>query len=88
MHVDFNDRRPDFDRENLVMLQNIEVVDPWLAYHKIFIANKYNDMGRQRTDGEIIREHNSTFTHWFKAKLLDNGPQMTSSEEKIIFALS
>jgi len=89
MHVDFNDRRADFDRANRVALQHIELVDPWLAEPKIFIAKKYSDLGRPRTEGEIIREHNSSFTLWFKNKLLSNPPQMPNAEDqKLIFALS
>jgi hypothetical protein len=57
--------------------------------HKISIAKKYSDRGELRTEGAIIKEHNSNFTRWFKDKLLANPPPMQSSEEqKLIFALS
>ena len=39
MHVDFEGRRTDFDRANLVALQHIDDVDPWLVEHKTMIAN-------------------------------------------------
>ncbi|KAK1609105.1 hypothetical protein QYE76_032778 [Lolium multiflorum] len=32
MHVDFKGRIADFERANLVALQHIDVVDPWVAY--------------------------------------------------------
>lgn len=71
------------------MLQHIEVVDPWLGEHKNEIAKKYSDRGQQRTYGEIIKEHNSCFTCWFKDKLYNSPPQTDSStEEKLIFAFS
>jgi hypothetical protein len=53
------------------------------------MAKKYSDRGELRTEGAIIKEHNSNFTRWFKDKLLANPPPMQSSEEeKLIFALS
>src|SRR5664279_3346909 len=75
-------------RDNLVALQHIEMVDPWLTEHKGMIAKKYSDRGKPRTDGEIIREHKSSFAHWFKDRLVANPPPMTCMEEKLIFALS
>ena len=59
-------RRADFDRANLVALQHIEMVDQWTEEHKKLIAKNYSDRGMTRTDGEIIKEHNSTFLRWFK----------------------
>ena len=88
LHVDDSDRRADFDRANLVALQHLEVVDPWLEKHKSFIGKKYSDRGQHRTDVEIIKEHNTSFTRWFKRQLLDNPPPMTSAEGKLIFFLS
>ena len=44
-------------RANLVALQHIDVVDPWVVEHKTFIEKTYNDRGQQRTDGDIIKEH-------------------------------
>ena len=89
MHVDFKGRIADFERANLVALQHIDVVDPWVVEHKTFIAKTYNDQGQQRTDGDIIKEHNSTFTRWFKDKMLTYPiDEDSSAEEKLIFALS
>ena len=89
MHVDFKGRIADFERANLVALQHIDVVDPWVVEHKTFIATTYNDQGQQRTDRDIIKEHNSTFTRWFKDKMLTYPiDEDSSAEEKLIFALS
>jgi hypothetical protein len=89
MHVDFTGRHADFDRANLVTLQHMQLIDPWVEEHKSSIAKKYSDRGELRTEGAIIKEHNSNFTTWFKDKLLANPPSMQSSkEEKLIFALS
>jgi hypothetical protein len=89
MHVDFEGRLADFERANLVALQHIDVVDPWVVEHKTFIEKTYNDRGQQRTDGDIIKEHNSCFTRWFKEKLLSYPlHEDSSAEEKLIFALS
>ena len=52
------------------------------------IAKKYSDLRRTRTDGEIIREHNSSFARWFKDRLAANPLPMTCTEETLIFALS
>jgi hypothetical protein len=89
MHVDFTRRHADFDRANLVVLQHMQLIDPWVEEHKSSIVKKYSDRGELRTEGAIIKEHNSNFTTWFKDKLLANPPPMQSSEEeKLIFALS
>ena len=89
MHVDFEGRLADFERANLVALQHIDVVDPWVVEHKTFIEKTYNDRGQQRTDGDIIKEHNSCFTRWFKQKLLSYPlHEDSSAEEQLIFALS
>ena len=37
MHVDLEGRLTDFERANLVALQHIDVVDPWVVEHKTFI---------------------------------------------------
>src|SRR4051812_45290575 len=41
LHVDHSDRRNDFDRANLVVLQHLDVVDPFMTLHKETIAKKY-----------------------------------------------
>jgi hypothetical protein len=43
LHVDYSERRADFDRANLVALQHIELVDPWLLKHKRMIRRKYSN---------------------------------------------
>jgi hypothetical protein len=74
MHVDFTSRCTDFDRANLVALQHMQLIDPWVEDHKRFIANKYSDWGEQWKEGAIIKEHNSNFMRWFKDKILANPP--------------
>ena len=45
--------------------------------------------GQVRTDEEVIKEHNSSFTNWFRQKVLENPPGSDASEEeKLVFALS
>ena len=83
--VDDACRSTDFNRANLVALQHIDVVDPWLKKHKSMIAKKYSDQGMVRTEGDIIKEHNRYFMTWFKEHLLANPPPMTSEKEKLIF---
>jgi hypothetical protein len=41
LHVGYSGRRANFDRANLVVLQHIQMVDPWLAKHKTIIAANY-----------------------------------------------
>ena len=85
----FEGRLTDFERANLVVLQHIDVVDPRVVEHKTFIEKTYNDRGLQRTDRDIIKEHNSCFTRWFKKKLLSYPlHEDSSAEEQLIFALS
>ena len=45
MHVDFAGRTKDFKRTNLVALQHLQVVDPYVEEHKEFIKKKYADRG-------------------------------------------
>ena len=66
LHVAYSDRRIDFDTANLVVLQHLDEVDPFVALHKQIIAKKYRDRGLCRTNAEVTREHDSTFLHWFK----------------------
>ena len=89
MHVDFAGRTKDFERANLVALQHLQVVDPYVKDHKEFIRKKYADRGQVRTEEDVIKEHNSSFTQWFRQKILDNPPGSDASEdEKLIFTLS
>jgi hypothetical protein len=46
MHVHMSYRTSDFDRANLITLQHIDLVDPWLREHKTMITNN----GRQMTE--------------------------------------
>src|SRR5664279_5456190 len=69
MHVNHSGRCTDFDRANLVVLQHLEIVDPWLKKHKEIIVESHRVRGMKRTETEIIREHNSSFLHWFKEEL-------------------
>ena len=65
LHVDYSDRRNDFDRANLVVLQHIDALDDYVTLHKETIAKKYRDHGMCKTDVEVTVEQNSTFLHWF-----------------------
>ena len=87
LHVDFEKRRVDFNRANLVALQHLEMVDPWCKEHENIIRKKYIDQGRERTDGEVIREHNSTFLRWFKERLIAD-PPMDCPEGRLLYALA
>jgi hypothetical protein len=69
LHVGVKGRRPDFVWAHLVTLQHIELVDPWVEEHKSFVEQKFIDLGRSRKKGDVTREHNSSFTAWFKEKL-------------------
>jgi hypothetical protein len=69
LHVGAKGRCPDFVRAHLVALQHIELVDPWVEEHKSFVEQKFIDLGQLRKKGDVTREHNSSFTAWFKEKL-------------------
>ena len=81
----YSDRRNDFDRANLVVLQHLVEVDPFVALHKEIIAKKYRDRGVCRTDAEVTREHNSTFLHWFKEHIIANPPEKGSKDGLLIY---
>ena len=52
LHVAYSDRRSDFDRANLVVLQHLDEVDPFVALNKEIIAKKYRDRrGGRMQDG-------------------------------------
>ena len=84
----YSDRRSDFDRANLVVLQHLDEVDPFVALHKEIIAKKYRGRGVCRTDAEVTREHNSTFLHWFKEHIIANPPEEGSKDGLLIYALA
>ena len=64
------------------------MVDPWVVEHKTFIEKMYNDRGQQRTDGDILKEHNSTFLQWFKEHIIANPPEEGSKAGLVIYALA
>src|SRR4051812_44360483 len=78
LHVGIANRRADFGRAHRVALQHIKLVSPWVEEHKSLIEQEYVDRARPRKKGDVTREHNSTFTGWFKKRLLDNPPQTPS----------
>ena len=88
LHVDYSDRRNEFDRANLVVLQHLDVVDDYVAQHKEITAKKYHDKGMLKTDDEVTVEHNATFLRWFKEKVLDNPLEEGCSDGLLIHALA
>ena len=63
------------------------MVDTWVEKHKLTIKQKYiGQAGRQRTEGEIIREHNSSFLSWFKDELV--APPTDDAEGRWLYDLS
>ena len=82
MHVDFAGRTKDFERANIVALQHLMVVDRYVKEHKEFIKQKYAGRGQVRTDEDVIKEHNSSFTNWFREKILENPPGSDASEKR------
>jgi hypothetical protein len=58
--------------------------------HKSFIEKKFSDTGRRRTKEDVTREHNSSFTCWFKEKLLQlhHGNMPSMEKKKLLFVLS
>ncbi|KAK1610489.1 hypothetical protein QYE76_034162 [Lolium multiflorum] len=85
LHVHMSGRSSDFDRANLVALQHIDLIDPWLKEHKTMIENSGKPM---MTEAEIYREHNSSFARWFKDHIDANPPPMDSDKDKLVLALS
>ena len=45
VHVAYSDRRNDFDIANLVVLQHLDEVDPFVTLHKETTPEKYRDRG-------------------------------------------
>ncbi|KAK1667572.1 hypothetical protein QYE76_055731 [Lolium multiflorum] len=84
LHVHMSGRTSDFDRANLVALQHIDLIDPWLKEHKTMIENS----GKPMMEAEIYREHNSSFARWFKDHIDANPPPMDSDKDKLVLALS
>ncbi|KAK1692077.1 hypothetical protein QYE76_008774 [Lolium multiflorum] len=85
LHVHMSGRTSDFDRANLVALQHIDLIDPWLKEHKTMIENSGKPM---MMEAEIFREHNSSFARWFKDHIDANPPPMDSDKDKLVLALS
>ena len=74
-HVDFESRSKDYERANLVALQHLQVVDRYIDEHKVFIKKSYPDLGRPTPrEEDVVKEHNSGFTRWFREKVLANTP--------------
>ena len=59
-----------------------------LKKHKRKIERSYRERGMKRTEGEIIREHNSTFLHWFREELRNHPLPDDHVDGDLIFALA
>ena len=66
------------------------MIEPWVEEHKSLIEQNYIDLGRPRKKGDVTREHNSSFTRWFKQRQLVQAESIMPSTEdqKLIFSLS
>ena len=66
------------------------MIEPWVEEHKSLIEQNYIDLGRPRKKGDVTREHNFSFTRWFKQRQLDLAKSKTpyTEDEKLIFSLS
>jgi hypothetical protein len=56
--------------------------------HKSFLERKFIDLGRPRKKGDVTREHNSSFTAWFKEKLHGLQSTLLRRMKNSFFALS
>src|SRR4051812_46484458 len=74
MHVNFEVQCIEFERESLVALQHIQLVDPWIIKNTDVIEKKYSDQGLQVADRDprLIKDHNSSFMTWFRDELRAN----------------
>jgi hypothetical protein len=71
------------------VLQHLEdVLDDYITLHKETIAKNYRDRGVHRKDADVIREHKSTFLHWFKERVLANPPEEGCPNGTLIYALA
>ena len=57
-------------RAHRVTLQHLQLIEPWAEERKSLIEHNYIDLGRPRKKGDVTREHNSSFTRWFKKRQL------------------
>jgi hypothetical protein len=83
-------RHVDFDRAHRVALQHLELIEPWVEEHRSIIEKNYIDLGRPRKNGDVTREHNSSFTRWFREKQLSESRvrKPSTEDEKLIFSIS
>ena len=83
-------RKDDFDRAHRVALQHLQLIETWVEEHKCFLEQHYINLGRPRKKGDVTREHNSSFTRWFKKRQLVQAASIPPSteDEKLIFSLS
>ena len=88
LNVNHSGREADFERANLVVLQHLQIIDPWVIEHKMMIKNEGLQRGWHMLEAEIIREHNSTFVHWFGERFRTNPPPGTIDDAKLIYALA
>ena len=90
LHVGIKGRREDYDRAHRVALQHLQLIEPWVEEHKSLIEQNYIALGRPRKNGDVTREHNSSFTRWFKQRqeLLAQSITPSTEDEKLIFSLS
>jgi hypothetical protein len=90
VHVGIENRRDDFDRAHRVLLQHLELIEPFVQEHKSIIEKHYVDTGRPRKMGDVTKEHNSSFTRWFKKRQLlqAQSTMPCTGDEKLTYTLS
>ena len=88
--VSMQGRKDDFERAHRVALQHLKLIETWVEQHKCSLEKYYSKLGRPRKKGDVTREHNSSFTRWFKQRQLDLAKSKTPSteDENLIFSLS
>ena len=86
--MDIQNRRDDFDRAHTVVLQQADIITPWQQTHKDTLKREHAMAGRQRTEAQIIREHNSKFAAWLKERIREKPLPTGIANANLIYALA
>ena len=88
LNVDIKNHRDDFERAHTVVLQHADIISPWLQTQKETLRREHGMVGRQRTEAQIIREHNSKFASWFRERIGDKPLPTSIANANLIYALA
>lgn len=88
VHVNQLNRVDDFVRAHTVVLQHTKVVTPYAKRHIVELKRKYRLLRKNKSNDQIMKEHNRDFLDWFKAYMQANALPDSNDKASTLFSLA